>query len=90
MNICSKTKKACSGATGMGYCRFTACTKPPEIKREPLFDNTDEILIRAELLSKYITQKVDADTLRHALVEILKITDALDKRIKKLEKRSEP
>lgn len=74
----------------MGQCRFTACIMPSEIKREPMFDTEDENFIRAELLSKYIIQKVDADNLRHALEEIIKIIDALDKRIKQLEKRSEP
>lgn len=90
MNFCNKTKKQCSCATLLGHCRFTACIMPPEIKREPMFDTEDENFIRAELLSKYIIQKVDADHLRHALEEIIKIIDALDKRIKKLEKRSDP
>lgn len=87
MNFCNKTKKPCGGATGMGYCRFTACTKPPEIKREPMFETEDEKLIQAELLMKYIIQKVDADLLRHAMEGILERIKDLDMRLRKIERK---
>lgn len=90
MNICNKTGKPCGGAAWTGYCRFTACTMPPEIKREPMFETEDEISNQVELLAKYLNQKVDADNLRHALKEIMQIIAALDRRIEKLEKRSDP
>lgn len=87
MNFCNETGKPCGSATGMGYCRFTACTKPPEIKREPMFETEDENLIQAELLMKYIIQKVDADILRQALERLLERIENLDVRLKKIERK---
>ena len=87
MNICNKTKKPCGGATWMGYCRFTACTMPPEIKREPMFETEDENLMQAEFLIKYIIQKVDADILRQALERLLERIEDLDVRLKKIERK---
>ena len=97
MNFCKEMRKQCAAANEMGHCRLPVYTKC-SLKREeeldkrnrktPLDDEADKDTI--EFLAKYIIQKVDADLLRHALKEIKKEMDALDKRIKKLEKRSEP
>lgn len=87
MNICNKTGKPCGAASWTGHCRFTACTMPPEIKREPMFETEDENLIRAELLAKYLIQKVDASVLRRALEGILERIEDLDVRLKEIERK---
>lgn len=60
---------------------------PPEIKREPMFETKDEISNQAELLAKYLNQKVDADLLRHAMKGILERIEGLDVRLKKIERK---